>query len=86
MVWDPTPWVIDVRTGSQDQGVGATKGRSMNEWLRDNAGRESWPIHERPGDWHWGGATVDGWTWLGFAREDRMRAFLAAFAEDARAP
>ncbi|WP_319532843.1 hypothetical protein [uncultured Cohaesibacter sp.] len=79
-VWDPTPWVIDVFTGSlcDDQFC------EMREWLNEICGVESWPIHDRPGDWNIGSATVNGWTWLGFKTEDMMRRFIEAFPANVR--
>jgi hypothetical protein len=73
-VWDPTPWVIDVRSDDE-------KRFEHREWLFNNVGKESWPIHEKPGDWYFSGATVQGQTWLGFSTEEMMQRFIAAFPE-----
>lgn len=78
-VWQPTPWMIDVYVGktySEEWLLPA-----HHEWCNANLGEESWPIHGHPGVWHRGGATVDGWTWYGFATEDLMRRFLAQFPQ-----
>ena len=75
-VWDPTPWVIDVYTGAKnDLGEGADE-RSIMSYCKENFGAESWPIHDRQGNWHRGGATVNGWTWFGFKTEDSMKKFI----------
>jgi hypothetical protein len=44
-------------------------------------GPESWPIHNKPGNWLFGGATVDGETWIGFATKDMMDQFTAKFPD-----
>lgn len=77
LVWDPTPWVVDVFTGRVDSDLR----HEMSDWLRSEIGVESWPIHKKPGVWHFAGATVDGWTWLGFATEDMMQRFLSKFPQ-----
>lgn len=85
-VWDPTPWVIDVRSPYPDGSpasfrVGDVDRRTHVRWLRDNIGTESWPIHNAPGDWYFGGATVCGETWLGFRTKDMMDRFIAFFPQ-----
>lgn len=74
-VWAPTPWMADVYSGR----VNSDTYRAMMEWCRANMGDECSPIHGRPGDWQSGAATVFGWTWFGFAREEQLGRFLAAF-------
>lgn len=76
-VWDATPWMVDVYTGR----IGEERDRDMRLWCEDAFGDEAWPIHGRPGAWHRGGATVDGWTWFGFETEVMMERFLAAWPE-----
>lgn len=77
-VWDGTPWMVDAYTGSiSNEG----RYREMMEWCRDEFGPEAWPIHGKPGDWHCGGATVFGWTWMGFAAKDMMEKFIERWAE-----
>lgn len=88
-VWDPTPWVIDIRSpypGSSPVSFhsGDVDRYTHIEWLRENIGSDSWPIHDKPGDWYFAGATVDGETWLGFRTEDMMRRFMAAFPQSAK--
>ncbi|MEQ8511530.1 MAG: hypothetical protein RLN67_13820 [Algiphilus sp.] len=74
-VWADHPWVIDVQTDSP----GCDKYREMCEWLHDRFGRQASPIHSIPGEWQFGGATIDGWTWLGFAEKADMLAFIEAW-------
>lgn len=71
-VWDGTPWMVDVYTGNIEN---FGRFREIMEWCREQFGPEAWPIHGKPGAWHSGGATVMGWTWIGFATEDRMERF-----------
>ena len=73
-VWSYTPWMADIYTGgySNDQ----DRELEIREWCREKFGPEAWPIHEKPGTWQRGSATIDGWTWMGFATEDQMRQFM----------
>ena len=71
-VWRDTPWMVDAYTGSHD----TDRRHDLMEWCREQFGPEAWPIHGHPGQWHSGGATVDGWTWMGFATEEQMCAFI----------
>lgn len=73
-VWDGTPWMVDVYTGSIQNG--GRYGEIM-QWCRDEFGAEAWPIHGKPGSWYSGGATVMGWTWMGFATCEMMQKFVA---------
>lgn len=45
------------------------------QWCKAEFGFEASPIHDLPGDWHVGGATIHGWTWIGFATEEMLRRF-----------
>jgi len=74
-VWAPTPWMTDVYVGRWEDG----RERQILEWCYETFGSESSPIHERIGRWHRGGATINGWTWFGFASEEDMQAFVAAW-------
>jgi hypothetical protein len=76
-VWTPTPWMVDAYTGR----CGDTREHGMIHWCRDAFGAESSPIHSRSGDWHRGSATVNGWTWFGFASEALMRQFVGAWPQ-----
>lgn len=76
-VWSPTPWVVNVFEGRHDDMMYF----EIGEWCRKNIGPESSPIHEMQGEWHRGGATVDGWTWYGFATEYIMNRFLSAWPQ-----
>lgn len=80
MVWDPTPWIIDIRSPYPDNAKdGDVDHWEHIQWLQAQVGIESRPIHGHPGDWRFAGATVDGETWLGFRNEDMMRRFIEAF-------
>jgi hypothetical protein len=70
-VWRDTPWIIDTYTGS----VGSDLDIEIRSWCQDKFGPESFPLIERPGQWHRGCATVHGWTWYGFATEEQMLLF-----------
>lgn len=72
-VWDATPWIVDAITG----GINSDRWREVMEWLREQFGPEAWPIHGKAGDWHTGGATIDGKTWIGFATAEMMERFIA---------
>jgi hypothetical protein len=72
-VWCGTPWMVDAYTGAPD----TDRRHELMQWCRDQFGPEAWPIHGHPGQWHSGGATVNGWTWMGFATEEQMRRFVA---------
>ena len=74
-VWEPTPWMVDVYTGR----CGEAREYDMLRWCYDQLGDQSSPIHDRTGRWHRGGATINGWTWFGFATEADMNLFLAAW-------
>jgi len=77
-VWQGTPWMMDAHTGS----INSDRWHDVIEWCRENYGPEAWPIHDRPGQWHTGGATIHGWTWLGFATEEMMTAFAEHWQSD----
>jgi len=66
--WDETPWMIDVYT----EGPGSDRYREILQWCEEKFGPEAWPIHDKPGDWHVGGVTIHGWTWIGFKTKEMM--------------
>lgn len=78
-VWEQTPWVIDVETGSVVSDVAF----NMRKWLVARLGKQLFPFGDKPwvGEWQFGGATVNGWTWLGFSKEADMNAFMSAFPD-----
>jgi hypothetical protein len=82
-VWDPTPWILDVFTGDEDRD---DRMRRIMDWCREIFGEESSPIHGRAGRWHRGGATIDGWTWFGFATAADMAMFQESWPENRRRP
>lgn len=80
-VWSSTPWMLNTKTGSMADPEGIVAWQRIRAWCENNIGDEAFPIHGRDGQWQFGGATVFGWTWVGFATEDQMRRFMAAFPE-----
>jgi hypothetical protein len=73
-VWTPTPWMVDAYTGG---GRDREREREMLVWCYDTIGEMASPIHDKPGRWQRGSATVCGWTWFGFTTEADMQAFVA---------
>jgi len=73
-VWEPTPWMVSAYTG---RGRDRERECEMLMWCYDNIGPQASPIHDKPGRWQRGNATVDGWTWFGFTSEADMQAFVA---------
>jgi hypothetical protein len=73
-VWAGTPWMVDAYTGSP----GDERFRAITSWCREEFGPEAFPFGDdpRPGSWFTGGATVHGWTWVGFATESMMARFM----------
>lgn len=76
-VWSVTPWMIDCFT----DGINSERERSIREWCYESIGPQAHPIHGKDGDWQLGGATIYGWTWLGFAKEEQLKDFIAAFPD-----
>ena len=72
-VWDNTPWIIDCYTESISY---HGRYQKIRNWCVENFGNEAWPIHDKPGNWTVGGATINGWTWIGFHTEKMMNEFL----------
>lgn len=73
-VWDGFPWMVDAYTG------GYAKDREREHdilmWCHEHIGEQASPIHDRPGNWLRGSATIHGWTWMGFATQADMNRFL----------
>lgn len=74
-VWDVTPFVVNVRTGSPDD----DQYRKIVSWCREHLGPDAWPIHGRDGNWQTGGATVFGETFMGFATAEYLERFSKVF-------
>ena len=74
-VWSGTPWMVEAYTG----GCNSERWEEIADWCEAQYGREAWPIHGHPGKWHRGGATINGYTWLGFETQEMMQAFEARF-------
>ena len=79
-IWQRHPWMIDVYTGS----VGKDNWCEIADWLRSKMGQESNPYGDAP-QWRKfkrGQATINGWTWIGFADQKDYEAFLSAWPQD----
>ncbi len=74
-VWDGTPWMVDAYTGR----VNEDRWHAMVTWCREKFGDEAWPIHDKSGQWQRGMATINGWSWFGFATEEQMKQFIEAW-------
>lgn len=72
-VWDGFPWMVNAYTGGYSHG--RDREHDILMWCCDNIGEPASPIHDRPGRWYRGSATVDGWTFMGFASKDDMEKF-----------
>jgi len=83
-VWDPTPYVINVYTGERNETGEGMDEYELKEYCRKNFGKESWPIHEKLGDWYRGGATVNGWTWFGFKTKEMMEKFIKDWSNNVK--
>lgn len=79
--WGPTPYMVDVFTGR----TGADQDMEIRRWCLDEFGKESAPLIGHDGTWRRGSATIDGWTWYGFATEDMMRRFVERWGDSERA-
>ncbi len=78
-VWSPTPFMVDAFTGS----IGNhNRYREMMEWCREQFGSQCWPIHGDDGVWQCGGATIHGWTWMGFSTLDQLNEFVERWFDD----
>ena len=69
--WDETPWITSAFTDE----INSMRWHEIILWCEKHYGPERWPIHDKPGDWHTGCATVHGWTWVGFATKEMMTSF-----------
>lgn len=83
-VWGPTPWMVDVYTGGYSNSL--EREQKIREWCAAQFGPESSPIHGRVGTWHRGGATINGWTWMGFATREQMEQFMDAWPTPVEPP
>lgn len=73
-VWGPTPWIVSAYTERSD----GLRMRDMVVWLLEHFGPEMARWHPA-GMWQRGSVTMYGWTWIGFATEDMMQQFEAAW-------
>ena len=74
-VWDGFPWMVNAYTGGYSRNQ--DREYDIQEWCRENIGEQASPIHGKPGRWYRGSATVDGWTFMGFATKEDMDRFVA---------
>ena len=74
-VWHRHPFMVNAYTGRGDEHY--TRYLEMLHWLRETMGRES-DIFAKPPvirRYRTGGATIDGWTWIGFTNQYDMNRF-----------
>ncbi len=73
-VWDGFPWMVNAYTG----GYSNNRGREHDilTWCCENIGDPASPIHDKPGRWYRGAATVNGWTFVGFTSKEDMEKFV----------
>ena len=57
------------------ESVNTDRWYDVMQWCQSEFGQEAWPLHGIEGQWHVGGATIHGWTWIGFATEEMMTRF-----------
>lgn len=76
-VWGGFPFVFDVFTDR----INSDRDHDMRKFCRASFGREA--FLGKDGVWQRGGATVNGWTWFGFQREEDAQAFLSKFQRSA---
>ena len=75
--WEPTPWIVDAYTGGHHNEMG--REYDISQWCIEHCGPESVPMRGQKGQWKRGGATIDGYTWMGFATEEMMQQFCEAW-------
>lgn len=78
-VWGHTPWMIETFTGGHVRNP--ARHRAMREWCCERYGEESALTIGRTGLWQFGGVTINGRTWVGFATEAQLTKFLEAWPE-----
>lgn len=74
-VWSSTPWVVDSFTDT----VNSERNESIVNWCFQNFGKEASPILGKSGNWYSGGASINGWRWMGFKTEEMMKEYLGAW-------
>jgi hypothetical protein len=76
-VWSPTPWMIDVDVGIEND----ERRREIRNWCNRNLGDETTPYgeHRRGGAWNEGHVTIMGKTWYGFKTREMMERFQQRF-------
>ena len=79
-LWRPFPFMVEAFTGRGDHSF--IRMQEITDWLHDNFGQEGNPLRGIEGAWRVGGATVNGWTWVGFTEEDAMQAFIERWDDD----
>ena len=72
-VWDGTPWIVDAFIGGHYEDG---RREEIMAWCVTEFGPESWPIHGHFGNWHSGGACINGYQWIGFATKEMMQKFI----------
>ena len=75
--WEATPWITEVYVGDPDN----RREMDMRLWCWERWGEPANPFRDppTPGQWREGNAIVYGWAYWGFATEQQMREFEAAW-------
>lgn len=79
-VWEPTPWMADVWTGGLSHEFG--REQEVREWCTAHFGPECFVIGGRDGKWQRGNATINGWSWMGFATDEMLNEFMAVWGTE----
>jgi hypothetical protein len=78
--WSDTPLMVDAHTGGWTNEWGRES--EIHSWCVEQFGPPAHPFAGVPGKWQRGGATIHGWTWMGFATEEMMHKFIARWGDD----
>lgn len=73
-VWDNFPWMVNAYTGGYSNRI--DREQDILHWCIKNIGDQASPIHNKPGEWCRGTATINGWTFIGFKSEEAMNKFI----------
>lgn len=78
-VWSVTPWMVDAYTGGYSNNL--EREENIREWCREHFGQEASPLHGIKGAWQRGSATINGYTWMGFATQEMLEKFCQRWAD-----
>lgn len=74
--WKPTPFVVYAFAGDRD------RQEAMRRWCYREMGERCSPIHDQPGLWTDGSATLFEWCYFGFASQELLDRFLSRWRDD----